>query len=35
MLPPSRAIADPSADPCWETIATVAPSSKPRLRDVI
>ena len=35
MLPPSRAIADPNADPCWETIATVAPSSKPRLREPI
>ena len=34
MLPPSWAIADPSAEPCWAAIVAVAPSSKPRLRPV-
>ena len=32
MLPPSWAIPCQSAEPCWETIANVEPSSSQRLR---
>src|SRR5450755_1046708 len=35
MLPPSWAIADPSAPPCWAAIVMLAASSNPRLRLVI